>query len=211
MVTKSKKPAADAPAKKAAKPKAAPSPKAAAKPKAAAPMKVAAQAAPKKAAPVKAAPKAAAPSSKAAPKTSEVLKVPDVGRAIGEMVYNDELFEAMSEIILLGSGEVSPSLMPEIKKQLFDFDIYMTSFLTDDDVRNIAQVLKVPEPLLFTLRDNARIFVDIAERHYSVRGFIDKMIEAEGKTHGIDKLKLIFTDELKAREPEHYERFLLLF
>ncbi len=207
MVTKSKKPAADAPARKAAKPKAAPA-KAAAKPKAAAPKKVAA-AAPKKAA-AKAAPKQAAPKVEVT-KTEEVLKVPDVGRAIGEMVYNDELFEAMSEIILLGSGEVSPALMPEIKQQLFDFDIYMTSFLTDDDVRNIAQVLKVPEPLLFTVRDNARIFVDIAERHYSVRAFIDKMIEAEGKTHGVNKLKLIFTDELKAREPEHYERFLLLF
>ena len=201
MVTRSKKPAADATAKKAPTKPAAPK-KAAAKPRAAA----------KKATPSK----TVAPSKTATPKavvaeTTEVVAIPDVGRAIGEMIYNDELFEAMAEIILMGSGKVGPELMPAVKKQLFDFDIYMVSFLTDEELGNIAKALKVPEPVLRTVRDNAKIFVDIAGKHHSVRAFIDKMIEAEGKTHGINKLKLVFTDELKAPEPHHYEKFLLLF
>jgi hypothetical protein len=203
MVTRSKKPEAEAPVQKASKPKAAAKPKATATKKAA--PKVAAKTTTKKAAPKKAAPKVAAR------KTNEVVSVPDVGRIIGEMIYNDELFESMAEIILLGKGEVSPAAMPEIKKELFDFDIYRVSFLTDEEIGDIAKSLKVPKPLLLTVRDNAKIFVDIAMKHHSVRAFIDKMIEAEGKTHGIDKLKLVFTDELKASEPEHYERFLLLF
>ena len=85
------------------------------------------------------------------------------------------------------------------------------SFLTDEEIGDIAKGLKVAEPLLLAVRDNAKIFVDIASKYNSVRAFIDRMIEAEGKTHGIEKLKLVFTDELKAREPEHYERFLVLF
>jgi hypothetical protein len=208
MVTRRKKPEAEAPVKKAHKPKAV------AKPKVAAPKK----AAPKKAAPkavtktvVKAAPKKAAPKKAAATKTTRVVNVPDVGRIIGEMIYNDELFESMAEITLLGSGDVGPAAMPEIKKQLFDFDIYRVSFLTDEEVEAMAKAMNVAKPLLLTVRDNAKIFVDIAMKHHSVRAFIDKMIEAEGKTHGIDRLKLVFTDELKVREPEHVERFLLLF
>ena len=203
MVTRSKKPEADATVKKASKPKAAAKPKATAAKKAA--PKVAAKAAPKKTATKKAAPKVAAT------KTTEVVNIPDVGRVIGEMIYNDELFESMAEITLLGKGEVSPAAMPEIKKQLFDFDIYRVSFLTDEEIGDVAKGLKVPKTLLLTVRDNAKIFVDIAMKHHSVRAFIDRMIEAEGKTHGIDKLKLVFTDELKVREPEHVERFLLLF
>jgi hypothetical protein len=203
MVTRSKKPEAEAPVKKVSKPKAAAKPKATAAKKAA--PKAAAKAAPKKAAPKKAAPKATAK------KTTEVVNIPDVGRIIGEMVYNDELFESMAEIVLLGKGEVSQAAMPEIKKQLYDFDIYKVSFLTDEEIGDIAKGLKVPKPLLLTVRDNAKIFVDIAMKYHSVRAFIDRMIEAEGKTHGIDKLKLVFTEELKAPEPEHYERFLLLF
>jgi hypothetical protein len=198
MVTRIKKPEAEAPVKKA------PKPKAVAKPKAAAPKKAAPKAVTKTV--VKAAPKKVA-----ATKTTKVVNVPDVGRIIGEMIYNDELFESMAEITLLGNGAVGPAAMPEIKKQLFDFDIYRVSFLTDEEVGAVAKAVNVPKPLLLTVRDNAKIFVDIAMKHHSVRAFIDKMIEAEGKTHGIDKLKLVFTDELKVREPEHVERFLLLF
>jgi hypothetical protein len=203
MVTRSKKPEADAAVKKASKPKAAAKPKATATKKAA--PRGAAKAAPKKTATKKAAPKVAAT------KTTEVVNIPDVGRVIGEMIYNDELFESMAEIALLGKGEVSPAAMPEIKRQLFDFDIYRVSFLTDEEIGGVAKSLNVPKPLLLTVRDNAKIFVDIAMKYHSVRAFIDRMIEAEGKTHGIDKLKLVFTDELKVREPEHVERFLLLF
>jgi hypothetical protein len=203
MVTRSKKPAADASVKKASRPKAA------AKPMAAAPKKAATKVVAKTA--TKAAPKKAAPKKVAAKKITEVVNIPDVGRVIGEMLYNDELFESMAEITLLGKGEVSPAAMPEVKKQLFDFDIYRVSFLTDEEIGDMAKGLKVPKPLLLTVRDNAKIFVDIAMKHHSVRAFIDKMIEAEGKTHGINKLKLVFTDELNVREPEHVERFLLLF
>jgi hypothetical protein len=186
MVTRKKMPEAKAPVKKASKPKAV------AKPKAAAPKK-------------------AAPKKVAATKTTKVVNVPDVGRIIGEMIYNDELFESMAEITLLGGGEVGPAAMPQIKKQLFDFDIYRVSFLTDEEIGDMAKAVNVPKPLLLTVRDNAKIFVDIAMKHHSVRAFIDKMIEAEGETHRIDKLKFIFKDELKVREPEHVERFLLLF
>lgn len=203
MVTRKKMPEAKAPVKKASKPKAV------AKPKAAAPRKAATKAVTKTV--VKAAPKKAAPKKVAATKTTKVVNVPDVGRIIGEMIYNDELFESMAEITLLGGGEVGPATMPEIKKQLFDFDIYRVSFLTDEEIGAMAKAMNVPKPLLLTVRDNAKIFVDIAMKHHSVRAFIDKMIEAEGKTHGIDKLKLVFTDQLKVREPEHVERFLLLF
>jgi hypothetical protein len=203
MVTRRKKPEAEAPVKKA------PKPRAVAKPKVAAPKKAAPKAVTKTV--VKAAPKKAAPKKAAATKTTKFVDIPDVGRIIGEMIYNDELFESMAEITLLGSGEVGPAAMPEIKKQLFDFDIYRVSFLTDEEVGAMAKALNVAKPLLLTVRDNAKIFVDIAMKHHSVRAFIDKMIEAEGKSHGIDKLKLVFTDELNVREPEHVERFLLLF
>ncbi len=57
------------------------------------------------------------------------------------MIYNDELFESMAEITLLGKGEVSPAAMPEIKKQLFDFDIYRVSFLNDEEIGDVAKAL----------------------------------------------------------------------
>ena len=208
MVTRSKKPEADAAPKKASKPKAAAKPRAAAT-KTAAKKTVAkatgskatsAKAAPKKAAPKKAAPKKSVPRA-AAKKTTEVVKVPE-GRKVGDMIYNDELLESMAEIILLGSDGVSPSALPEIKKQLFDYDIYQVSWLTDDEIIGLAKSLNVPEAALLAIRQSAQVFVGIAESHNSVRAFIDKMLEAGEK----DTVRVT----LKAA-PECCESFLLLF
>ncbi|MGA9141642.1 MAG: hypothetical protein WBZ29_15565 [Methanocella sp.] len=203
MVTRSKKPEADAAPKKASKPKVAAKPKAAATKTAA--KKTVAKAAPKKAAPKKAAPKKAAP-DKAAPKTTakktiEVVKVPE-GRKVGDMVYNDELLESMAEIILLGSDGISPSALPEIKKQLFDYDIYRVSWLTDEEIGSLAKSLKVPEPALLAVRESAQSFVEIATAYNSVRAFIDKMIGTGEKESAKGKLKAA---------PECCESFLLLF
>ena len=204
MVTRSKKPAAEAPVKKASNPKAssAAKPKAATKaaPKKAATKTVAkptAKAAPKKTAAPK---KAAVPKQAAAKKTTEVVKIPE-GRKIGDMMYNEELLESMAEIIL-GSDGISLSTLPAIKKQLFDYDIYMVSFLTDEEIGSLAKSLKVPASALLAVRDNARAFVELAVVHNSVRAFIDKAIAAEGKEHVKGKLKAA---------PEHCESFLLLF
>jgi 3-methyladenine DNA glycosylase Tag len=122
------------------------------------------------------------------------------------MIYNDELLESMAEIILLGSDGISTSALPEIKKELFDYDIYKVSFLTDEEIGSLAKSLKVPASALLAVRDNAQIFVDLAMAHNSVRAFIDRMIEAEGKAAGLDKVKGAF----KAA-PECCESFLLLF
>jgi len=211
MVTKSKKPEADAAPKKASKPKAVAKPKATATRTATKTdaKKTVAKAAPKKAAPKKAAPKKTAP-KKAAPKaaakkTTQVVKIPE-GRIVGDMMYNDELLESMAEIILLGSDGISPSALPEIKKQLFDYDIYMVSWLTDEEIGSLANSLKVPEPALLAVRESAQIFVDIATTYNSVRAFIDKMIDTEGKDAGREKVK----GKFKAA-PECCESFLLLF
>ncbi len=208
MVIRSKKPEAEAPVKKASKPKAAAKPKAATSKKAA-PVKAAAKAAPKAAASKKAAPKKAAPEKAspkaAAKKTTKVVKIPE-GRKVGDMIYNDELLESMAEIILLGSDGISPPALPEIKNDLFDYDIYMVSFLTDKEIGDIAKKLKVPEAALLEVRDSAKMFVEIATEHNSVRAFIDRVFQAEGKAAGIEKVK----DAIKT-EPECCERFLLLF
>jgi hypothetical protein len=60
--------------------------------------------------------------------------------------------------------------------------------------------------MLQSVCDNAKVFVDVAMKYNSVRAFIDRMIESEGKAQGIDKIKSSF-----AKEPECCERFLLLF
>ena len=216
MVTRSKKPEADVAPAKASKPKAA------ARPKAALSKKAAVKAAPKKAAPKKATPKGVTPkgttpkgaASKkaAAKKTEQEMMVLEVGRKIGDMLYNDELLEALAEIVLLGKGGVSEDSLPEIKRQLFDYDIYMVSFLTDEEIGAIAIGLgnEALKPLLIAIRDNARLFVSIAANYNSVRAFIDRMIEAES----LEKLKAALTEgELQLSEvgPEHVERYLLLF
>jgi hypothetical protein len=210
MVIRSKKPEADAAPKKASKPKAA----SAAKPRAAATKtatkktatKTTAKAATKKAAPKKAASnkaatKKATPKKAAAKKTIEVVKVPE-GRKIGDMIYNDELLESMAEIILLGSDGITPSELPGVKAQLFDYDIYQVSWLTDEEISSLAKGLKVPEPALLAVRENARAFVELAMAHNSVRAFIDLMIGAGEKETVKGKLKAA---------PEYCDSFLLLF
>jgi hypothetical protein len=213
MVTRSKKPEADAETpKKASKPKAAAKPKATA----AATKKAEKKAVPKKTA-SKAAPKKAAPGAAARTKTVEApAKTVAAGRKVGDMLYNDELLEALAEIILLGgNGGVTESSLPEIKRQLFDYDVYMVSFLTDEEVGEIARKIspadKALRPSLLAIRDNAKLFVDIATKYNSVRAFIDRMIEAEGKAAGFEKLKITFSDEYPMKEPACCEQFLLLF
>lgn len=190
MVTASKKPKA-APKKAAAKPKAAAKKATASKPKAK--------------------PKTTVVKAKTAKKTS----APSIeARKVGEMVYNDELFESLSEAILLGDGAAA-SLLPEIKKQLFDYDIYMVSFLDDHTIEEIAGGISKADaaalkPLLTAIRDNARVFVSIAAGYNSVRAFIDRSLKSEGK----DKLKLTFIEGeycLKGTGPGTCESFLMLF
>lgn len=191
MVTASKKPKA-AP-KKEAGPKAAAKKAPAAKPKAK--------------------PKTTAVKAKTTKKTSAPAKAV-AARKVGEMVYNDELFESLSEAVLL-SEPATAALLPEIKKQLFDYDIYMVSFLSDEDIKDIANEVSKADagtiaPLLEAVRDNARVFVDIASGHNSVRAFIDEALKADGK----EKLKLSFIEGefcLKGAGPETCESFLMLF
>ena len=192
MVTESKKPKA-APKKTAAKPKAPAKKAAASKPKAK--------------------PKTTVVKAKTAKKTSAPAKAAEA-RKVGEMVYNDELFESLSEAILLGDSAAA-SLLPEIKKQLFDYDIYMVSFLDDEDIGEIAKDVSKDDaaalkPLIEAIRDNARVFVDIAAGYNSVRSYIDRSLKSDGK----DKLKLAFIEGeycLKGTGPETCESFLMLF
>jgi len=140
-------------------------------------------------------------------------------RKVGDMVYNDELFESLSEAVLLAEAEMA-SLLPTIKEQLFDYDIYLVSFLADEDIAEIAKEVagasggsiteEAVKSRLMTVRDNARVFVSIAETHNSVRAFVDRMIESEGR----DKLKGTLVSGkfcLKDVGPETCESFLMPF
>jgi hypothetical protein len=195
MVTGSKKPKANAKAapKKASKAKTTASrPKAAAKPK------------------------DNGAKAKTVKKTAAAVKAAEA-RKVGEMVYNDELLESLSEAVLLAEAEMAAQL-PAIKDQLFDYDIYFVSQLTDEDIAGIAKDIAKESGVaedaamakLAAIRDNARVFVNIAETHYSVRAFIDGMIAAEGR----EKLKGTLVSGkfcLKDVGPETCESFLLLF
>jgi hypothetical protein len=189
--------------------------------------KAAPKAAPKKASKAKttaSGPKAAAKpkttgvKAKTVKKTDVAVKAPEV-RKVGEMVYNDELFESLAEAVLLAEAEME-GLLPEVKGHLFDYDIYLVSFLSDDEIGEIAKYIAgngkgnlsgdALKPKLLAIRDNARIFVRIAEEYNSVKAFIDRIIEAEGR----DKLKETFSGgEFYLREigPNTFESFLLLF
>ena len=186
-----------------------------------------------KAAPkAKTAPKAAsktgakAPKAAAKPQTTEVkaktvkktaaaVKAAEA-RKVGEMMYNEELLESLSEAVLLAEAEMAAQLSA-IKEQLFDYDIYLVSQLSDEDIAGIAKDVaggSVTEDAarskLAAIRDNARVFVNIAETHYSVRAFIDRMIASEGR----EKLKGTLVSGkfcLKDVGPETCESFLLLF
>jgi len=203
MATASKKP--EAAPKKETKPKSTVKKAAAPKPKAVAKKATASK--------PKAKPKTTEVKAKTVKKTSAPAKAVEA-RKVGEMVYNDELFESLSEAILL-SDAAAAALLPELKKQLFDYDIYMVSFLSDEELGDIAaEVSKADaaalKPLLKAIRDNARVFVDIASGHNSVRAYIDRELKAEGK----DKLKLSFIEGefcLKGAGPETCESFLMLF
>jgi hypothetical protein len=171
--------------------------------------------------------KKAASDPKAKPKTTgvkaktvkkTVAKAPKV-RKVGEMVYNDELLESLAEAVLLAEAEME-GLLPEVKGQLFDYDIYLTSFLSDNEVGEIAKYLsgngkgnvsaEALKPRLQAIRDHARVFVRIAEEYNSVKAFIDRIIGSEGR----DKLKMTFSGgefHLKEIDPDTFESFLLLF
>ncbi len=163
-------------------------------------------------------PKTTEVKAKTVKKTGVAVKAP-VARKVGEMVYNDELFESLAEAVLLAEAGME-ELLPEVKEQLFDYDIYLTSFLSDDEIGEIAKYLagngkgKISEgalkPRLLAIRDHARVFVRIAEEHNSVRAFIDRIIESGGR----DKLKKTFSGgefHLKGVDPGTFESFLLLF
>ncbi|WP_048198268.1 hypothetical protein [Methanocella arvoryzae] len=228
MVTGSKKPEASATKVKAvtAKPKATAKAKttasetAASKTQTSKPKKTTTTAKPKTSAKPKASAKTQTSTAKPKPKPN--LKAAIAPRRVGEMVYNDELLESMAEMILYGSkADLTPAL-PEIKKQLFDYDIYMVSFLSDGEIGEIGG--KVAElsgadaadltARLLTIRESARAFVAIACKHNSVRAFIDRAIEADGKEAGISRLKEAFlTGEycIADVDPATCEGFLMLF
>lgn len=216
MVTGSKKPEASATkTKAAAKPRATVKAKTAAsdtaaKPKKTAAAKTAAKAktpAAKAAAKPKTTVKTTAAKSAAKPKkttatatkTKVVVKVPEA-RKVGEMVYNDELLEAMAEMVLRGSEADLTEALPEIRKQLFGYDIYMVSFQTDGEIAGIAgDVAKLCKAdakdltdRLLTVREAAKVFVGIAGKHNSVRAYIDRAIEADGKEAGISRVREAF-------------------
>ncbi len=156
--------------------------------------------------------------AKTAKKTAAAAKAPVV-RKVGEMVYNDELFESLAEAVLLAEAGME-ALLPEAKRQLFDYDIYMVSFLSDEEIGEVAKYLagdgrgtlseEALKPRLLAIRDNARVFVRIAEEYNSVRAFIDRIAGAEGR----DQLRMAFSGgkfHLKELDPGTFESFLLLF
>ncbi|HTX43257.1 MAG TPA: hypothetical protein VMC61_00910 [Methanocella sp.] len=166
----------------------------------------------------KAKPKTSGVKAKTVKKTVVAAKAPKV-RKVGEMVYNDELFESLAEAVLLAEAEME-GLLPEVKGQLFDYDIYLTSFLTDDEVGEIAKYLagngkgnvsaNALKPKLLAIRDHARVFVRIAEEYNSVKAFIDRILGDDGR----DKLKMTFSGgefHLREIDPDTFESFLLLF
>jgi hypothetical protein len=187
-------------------------------------LKAAPKTAPKKAS--KAKTTASGPKAAAKPRTVEKGKTTKKAaakaagaRKVGDMVYNDELFESLAEAVLLAEAEME-GLLPDVKGQLFDYDIYLVSFLSDGEIGEIAEYIAgigkgnlsedALKPKLLAIRDNARTFVRIAEEYNSVKAFIDRIIEAEGR----DKLKRTLVSGefcLKGVGPETCDSFLLLF
>jgi 3-methyladenine DNA glycosylase Tag len=124
------------------------------------------------------------------------------------LIYNDELLEMLSESILLGTkpGAAYLAALPEIKKALFEYDIYMLSFLSDEDIDRLADAIKSKEyaggritdkklkTKLLAIRDNAKTFVDIATKYNSVRAFIDRSLSQGDKEEAMAMLIGVFTD-----------------
>ena len=127
---------------------------------------------------------------------------PAGGRQQG-LIYNDDLLECVATIILLGSrpGAKSAEALPGLKKILYDYDIYMISSMSDEDVEELAKTIgengvdgirladKRLKDKLMAIRDNARVFVGIASEHNSVRAYIDKVM----KDSGAEALEEAFT------------------
>ncbi len=143
-------------------------------------------------------------------------------RKVGEMFYNDELLESLAEMVLRGSDGDLAGMLPEIKKQLFDYDIYMVSFLSDGEIgeiaSNVAGLQKVDAndltARLLAVRESAKVFVGIAGKHNSVRAYIDRAIEADGREAGINRIKAAFlTGEYCIRNVDSAtcESFLTIF
>ena len=140
------------------------------------------------------------------------------------LVYNDDVMESLATIILLGSRPSAKAVeeLPELKKALFDYNIYMLSFLSDEDVEELYRSIKKNgfratdkklKEKLFALRDNASVFVAIAEKHNSVRAFIDK---ARAGEDGLAVLTAEFTGKhceypLKLLGPVACKKFLSQF
>ena len=124
-----------------------------------------------------------------------------VGAGANSLIYNDELLESLATIILAGSRPSAKTVetLPLLKKMLFDYDIYTLSFMSDEDVEELYKTIKENglqstdkklKDKLLAIRDNAKVFVAIAERHNSVRAFIDRTwadgrraIEAHRRVH----------------------------
>jgi hypothetical protein len=120
-------------------------------------------------------------------------------------IYNDELMESLAAIILLGSKPSAKSIetLPHLKKMLYDYDIYMLSFLSDEDIEELVKTIKENgvngttvtdkklKEKITAIRDNARVFVNIASAYNSVRAYIDKV--CAGGDSGIEVLEETFT------------------
>lgn len=220
MVTGSKKPQASATTTKAAvKPRATAKAKTAAPKAAAKPKKATAKAPVAKATKSKA---AAKPKATGKAKTTRAVKALITARKVGEMIYNDELLESMAELVMRNGASDLTAVLPEIKAQLFDYDIYMVSFLNDGEIGEIGSKLAGPGKVdakdltarLLTIRDTARVFVGIAGKHNSVRAYIDSAIQADGKEAGISRIKEAFLAGeycLSDVDSATCESFLVLF
>ena len=93
--------------------------------------------------------------------------------------------------------------MPEIKKQLFDFDIYRVSWLTDEEIGRSGKKPEGAGAGCCSRCGRAHRASSKSPRAYnSVRAFIDKMIGTGEKESAKGKLKAA---------PECCESFLLLF
>lgn len=122
------------------------------------------------------------------------------------LIYNDELLESLATIILLGSKPSAKyaEALPHLKKVLYDYDIYMLSFMSDEDVEELYKTIKENgvggvtltdkklKDKLFAIRDNAKVFVSIAEKFNSVRAYIDKSLANDGE--GLTELTAAFSD-----------------
>jgi hypothetical protein len=147
-----------------------------------------------------------------------------VGAGANSPIYNDEVLESLATMILAGSRPSAKTVetLPTLKKMLFDYDIYTLSFLSDEDVEELYKTIKENglqstdkklKDKLLAIRDNAKVFVAIAERYNSVRAFIDGTC-AEGD--GLAKLTAEFTGDgcdykLRLVGPATCKKFLTQF